>query len=132
MQKYFMFNIESLSFYCLYEKRLVETICYSEITSPRENYSRERKNEKRKECGWNISVGMADGGEICGHPNLHLIYGRKINKVIRLFKFGISICACCWHVVASVVSFFFIKLFRIRILLFCCCFYQSKHALVHR
>ena len=63
--------------------------------------------KKRKKFGWNISVEMTDGGEICGHPNLRLICGRKINKVIRPFKFGISICACCCNMVACVVINFF-------------------------
>ena len=90
---------------------------------------------------------MTDGGAICGHANLHLIYGIRIlgcdgksllnfasndpllqlmhylqilehhyclkitesfeeilNKVIRPFKFGIWIYACCCYVLDCVGS----------------------------
>ena len=36
-----------------------------------------RKKKKKNKRGWNISVEMTDGGEICGHPNLRFIYERK-------------------------------------------------------
>ena len=113
-----------------------------------------KKNEKRKKCGWNISIEMADGGKICGHPNLRLIYGTlwvmtlyytkcTISKfwssitVLKLLRalskswtrstghlnllFESVPAAATWSVVLLPILFF-IELFRIRILLFCCCF----------
>ena len=75
---YLMF--ESFSIYYLYQKRLAEAICHSEIVKPNILLRKLKQRKKIKEkkvcvCVWNTSVKMADGGKICRHPNLRLIYG---------------------------------------------------------
>ena len=85
---YLMF--ESFSIYYLYQKRLAEAICYSEIVKPNILLRKLKQRKKIKEkkvcvyvCVWNTSVKMADGGKICRHPFLSLIYkcaGLSINR----------------------------------------------------
>ena len=84
MTKLSMLMFESLSICCLYQKRLVETICYSEMVKPnillRKLKQRKKKRKKRKKCGCKTSVDMTDGREICGHPNIRLIYGSMLSQ----------------------------------------------------
>ena len=106
---YLMFEL--LSIYCLYQKRFVETISYSKKVKP----------------------SMTDDGEICGHLNLRFINRRKISRVIRPIKFGISICACCCNMLACVVSdFLFHQTFpHSNFVIWLLFFYQSTHVLAH-
>ena len=73
---YLMF--ESFSIYYLHQKRVAEAICYSKAKHPIEKIKVERKKQKeRKEvwvCVWNVNVKKAEGGEICDHSNVRLIY----------------------------------------------------------
>ena len=39
-----------------------------------------KKKKKRKKCGCKTSVDMTDGREICGHPNIRLIYGSTFSQ----------------------------------------------------
>ena len=48
------------------------------------------KTKKRNKVGWNISVEMADGGEICGQPNLRLIYETLWAMTLYYTKYTIS------------------------------------------
>ena len=80
--------LESLSIYCPNQKRFVETMLFwnstAELPIEKIKARKEKKNEKRKKCGWNISVEMTDGGKICGHPNLPLIFS---STFFQLFDF---------------------------------------------
>ena len=70
--------LESLSIYCPNQKRFVETMLFwnskAKLPIDKIKARKEKKKEKRKKCGWNISVEITDGGMICGHPNLRLIF----------------------------------------------------------
>ena len=70
--------LESSSIHCPNQKRFVETMLFwnskAKLLIEKIKARKGKKTKKGKKCGWNISVEMTDGGKICGHPNLRLIF----------------------------------------------------------
>ena len=69
--------LESLSIHCPNQKRFVETMLFwnSKAKLPIEKIkARKGKKRKKKEVRVKHCVEMTDGGKICGHANLRLIF----------------------------------------------------------
>ena len=153
----------SLSVYCLYQKGLVETICYSGIVKPNilVKKLKQRKKKRKKEVWvkhqyrndrcwrdmwsskstfdiWQKNFGCHGSFFWNSITVLKLLRvlsksSRSSSDHLNLVFESVPATSTCSLVLLAILLF--IELFRIRILLFCCCslfFYRSTHTLAHR
>ena len=90
MYKYFIFNLWVIAYRLPILKNISRsTIFYSEIVNPNIllRIPKQRKKKRRKKEMWmrqQCRKWTADG-QICVHPNLHWIYGKKIHNFFMYF-----------------------------------------------